>query len=822
MRKAGKILGVGVPAAIFGGAGYLATRLLLSMPRMSGKMRLRCLDEEVEVVFDRAGIPHITARSDVDANRALGYVMAQDRIVQMETMLRVAQGRLSEVIGTMALDIDRFMRTVGLSEIGETFADNLEPESLECLLAFCDGINEFLSRRGIRLPFEFLLTGGRPEPWAPADCLTMGVFISWLLDSFWLADLMREKLIRSLGYERAMELLPETAAYNNPPLKVDGPGPDARTIEPGEEIDWGFESESGGGEWLKGISSRSVFGSNNWVLDGSRTMTGKPILAGDPHIQHNVPGVLYLCHLKSPNRDVIGAIFPGLPVIAYGHNGYCAWSATSLVPDTQDLYVETFESEESNRYLCEGEWVEADVVEKQVKVRFSRPRTLRILSTRHGPVIRRKGNKGLAMKWVGRDTTLDSLQAMLKQNKAGSWEEFVGALENFVGPALNQVYADVDGNIGYLGAAKIPRRAGGDGTVPYPGDSEGYEWEGYVPFENMPRVLNPDEGLIVTANSKVVSEGYTEIITKAWEAPYRNGRITQLLQEKEKWSLEEMPAIHADVFTFPGKRFAEMAVDAAPGEDLSPAATEAVRRLEEWDHQARADSVAMSIYFYSWELLREKLLRHRLGSSLYQDYITSWPTVSLAIENVLEGKDEYWLPPGSTSYRRLVLDALEEGVRELVSVFGTDDQSAWKWGRVHHLTFQHLLGIAWPLNRILNVGPVPRDGEGDTVNASPPVSDSLAQLLARGTLGGTFNVPIFPDSESKVACAGPVLRMLIDFSDLDNSRAVLDVGQSGHRLSPHYKDHFPHWRNVEYLPLPYTRAKVAEEAASTLLLSPWN
>lgn len=820
MRKAGKILGAGVPAAILGGAGYLATRLLLSMPRTSGKMRLRCLDEEVEVVFDRAGIPHITARSDIDANSALGYVMAQDRMVQMETMLRVAQGKLSEVIGPMALDIDRFMRTVGLSEIGETFADNLEPASLECLLAFCGGINEFLSRRRIRLPFEFMLTGGRPEPWAPADCLTMGVFISWLLDSFWLADLMREKLIRGLGYERAMELLPETAAYNNPPLKVEGPGPDARTIEPGEEIDWGFERESGGGEWLRGLSNRSVFGSNNWVLDGSRTVTGEPILAGDPHIQHNAPGVLYLCHIKSPKRDVIGAMFPGLPVVAYGHNGYCGWTATSLVPDTQDLYVETFESEESNRYLCEGEWVEADVVEKKVKVRFLRTRTLQVLSTRHGPVIRRKGNKGLAMKWVGRDTTLDSLQAMLKQNEAGSWEEFVGALENFVGPALNQAYADVDGNIGYLGAAKIPRRARGDGTVPYPGDREGYEWEGYVPFEKMPRVLNPDEGLIVTANSKVVGEGYTEIITKAWEAPYRNGRITQLLQEKEKWSLEEMPTIHADVFTFPGKRFAEMAVDAAPGEDLSPAAAEAVRRLGEWDHQAQADSAAMSIYFYSWELLREKLLRHRLGSSLYQDYITSWPTVSLAIENVLEGKDEYWLPPGGASYGRLVLDALEEGVRELVSVFGTDDQSAWKWGRVHHLTFQHLLGIAWPLNRILNVGPVPRDGEGDTVNASPPVSDSLAQLLARGTMGGTFDVPIFPDSDSKVACAGPVMRMLLDFSDLDNSRVVLDVGQSGHRLSHHYKDHFPLWYKVEYLPLPYTRAKVAEEAASTLFLSP--
>ncbi|MBU4489738.1 MAG: penicillin acylase family protein [Actinobacteria bacterium] len=820
MRKAGKLLGLGVPAAFFGGAGYLATRLRMSMPRTGGKMRLPCLEEDVEVVFDRAGIPHVTARNDSDAYRALGYVMAQDRMVQMESMLRVAQGRLSEVVGTMAVDVDRFMRTIGIGRIGRDLVGSLEPESLDCLQSFCDGINCYLSRGRARLPFEFMLMRGRPEPWVPANCLTLGLFYTWLLDSFWLADLVREKLIRSIGMERAMELLPCTTDYNNPPVKVDGPGPDAATLEPGEEIDWDFGGESGGGEWLAGMTHRSVFGSNNWVVSGALTDTGKPILAGDPHIQHNVPGVLYLCHLTTPGQDVIGATFPGLPVIAYGHNGYCGWTATSLCPDTQDLYVETFESEGSNRYRFKGEWLEAEVIDEEVKVRFSRPRVLKILVTRHGPVIKRKGDKGLALKWVSGNVALDSLQAMIKQNRARSWDEFTGAMEDFVGPALSQVYADVDGNIGYLAAVKIPRRATGDGTVPVRGEDGEGEWEGYVPFDRMPRALNPEEGFIVTANSKVVSEGYPELITRAWEAPYRNGRISQLLREKEKWSLEEMAAIHGDAFTFPGKRFAEAAVSAAPGEELSPEATEAVRRLEEWDHQARADSVAMTIYFYSWDRLREKLLRHRLGSTLYREYTQGWTTVNLAIENLIQSGDGYWLPPGCPSYDRLVIDSLEEGVLELARVFETKDQSSWKWGRVHHLTCQHLLGLFWPLDKLLNVGPVPRDGEGDTVNASPPSSDYLTQLLARGTMGGCADLEILPDPESHVAYAGPVLRLLIDFNDLDNSRAVLDVGQSGHRLSPHYKDHFPHWYKVEYLPLPYTRAKVAEEAAGTLLLTP--
>lgn len=820
MRKVGKTLGLSLPAALLGGAGYLSLRLRLSMPRTGGKMRLPCLTEDVEVVFDRAGIPHITARNDDDAYRALGYMMAQDRMVQMESMLRVAQGRLSEIVGSMAVDVDRFMRTIGLGRAGRDMAALLEPESRDCLQSFCDGINAFLSQGKVRLPFEFIFMKGRPDPWVPANCITLGLFYTWLLDSFWLADLAREKLIRSLGMERAMELLPETADYNNPPVKVEGPGPDAGTLEPGEEIDWDFGGEPGGGEWLAGISHQAVFGSNNWVVSGSLTDTGKPILAGDPHIQHNVPGVLYLCHMTTPDRDVIGATFPGLPVIAYGHNGYCGWTATSLCPDTQDLYVETFESEDSTRYLYQGEWVEAEIIEEEVKVRFSRPRAMRTLVTRHGPMIKRKGNKGLALKWVTHEATSDSLNAMLKQNRAQSWDEFAGAMEDFVGPALSQVYADVDGNIGYLAAVKIPRRAKGDGAVPYHGEEGDCEWEGYVPYDRMPKALNPEEGFIVTANSKVVSEGYPELITRAWEAPYRNGRISELLRGKERWSLDEMPAIHGDAFTFPGKRFAEAAVAAAAGEELAPATAEAVGRLAEWDYQARADSVAMTIYFYSWARLREKLLRHRLGSTLYREYIHGWTTVNLAVENLLEGADDSWLPPGCVSYDRLVLDSLEEGITELACVFGTEDQSAWKWGRVHHLTCQHLLGLVWPLDKIFNVGPVPRDGEGDTVNASPPSSDCLTQLLARGTMGGCADLAILPDCESHVAYGGPVLRLLLDFHDLDNSRAVLDVGQSGHRLSPHYKDHFPRWNRVEYFPLPYSREKVAEEAAGTLFLSP--
>ena len=819
MHRVAKYTGLGALASASAGAGYFAARVALSVPKTGGRLRLECLDGEVEVLFDRAGIPHIYAGSTRDAQRALGYVMAQDRMVQMQTMLRVARGELSEYVGAMGVEMDRFMRTVGLQRAAAGFREGLAPDSLAALEAFCAGVNAYISRRSLRLPFEFLFMGGRPEPWTADDCLTIGLFTMWLLDSFWPADLVREKLVRALGRERAMQLLPETAEYNNPPVKVDGPGVSAETLAPGEEIDWGFETEGGGAEWIAASASKA-FGSNNWALSGSRTTTGEPILACDPHIQHNAPGVLYLCHMVSPDLDVIGASFPGVPVIAYGHNGFCGWGATSLCPDVQDLYVETFESEDSDRYLFNGEWLEPEVILDDVKVRFAKPRRLKVVITRHGPVIRRRGNKGLALRWVGREAHLDSLGALLRQQRSRSWDEFVAAMEDYVGPAMNQVYADRDGNIGYLAAAKVPVRSSGDGTIPYDGSAGEGEWLGYVPFERMPRALNPEEGFFATANSKIVSDGYPELITKAWEAPYRNARISELLRSRERFSPDDMAWIHGDAFTHPGNAFRGAVLVAARGADLAPRLREAVELLDGWDCQARADSPAMTVYFYAWQRLRDRLLRHRLGSTLAGEYVCGWTTPNLALEKILEARDTYWLPTASGSYDSVVLEALEEALEELEGVFGTTEMSQWRWGRVHHLTCQHLLGLFWPLDRILNVGPAPRDGEGDTVNASPPASDCLTQLLSRGTMGGCSDVPVLPDCESHAAYAGPVLRMVLDFSDLDNSMAVLDVGQSGHRMSPHYKDHFPVWLKVGYFPLPYSREKVEGSATSRLRISP--
>ena len=358
-------LALGLCGALGGTAGYLAARLRLSKPRTSGALCLDCLDSQVEVIYDRAGIPHIFAGSDLDGFRALGFVMAQDRMVQIHLMLALAKGGLSELVGAQGLEMDRFVRTLGIERTARKLVQALEPESLAAVEAFGEGINGYMSRGTLRLPFEFIFLGGRPDPWTPVDCMSAFLYVVWLLDTWWTSDVMRERLIRSLGRERAMQLLPETAEYNNPPCKVEGPGISADTLEPGEEIEWGFESGTSGGEWLEGLGPVTGYGSNNWVLSGEKTVTGKPVLACDPHMQHNAPGLLYLFHLKTPGFDVAGAGFPGLPAVAFGHNGYCGWAATNLDADNTDLYVETFESEESNRYLYDGEWLEAEVIDRR-------------------------------------------------------------------------------------------------------------------------------------------------------------------------------------------------------------------------------------------------------------------------------------------------------------------------------------------------------------------------------------------------------------------------------------------------------------------------
>lgn len=821
-RKEGLFLaGAALPVAALCAAFY--TRRAL--PRIAGEIGLPGLGDAVEVSFDQWGVPHIVARSLDDALFAQGYVTAQDRMDQMELLRRVAEGCLAEAAGKSALPLDVFMRNLGLHRVSGLILERLPADSLHFLANYANGVNAYLGSRKSSLPLELLVSAkGKPRPWTPRDTLEVGLLFAWCHDASWMADLMRGRLIRRLGREEAERLLPPSGQGDVAVLEYEGKADRPPSIEPPPECElefFGYDEMDP--PWMvRGLSLRAQ-GSNNWVVSGEKTTGGKPILCADPHAQHTVPSPFYLCHLRAgkPACSVIGAAMPGAPGVIMGRNDAIAWGSTSLRADVTDLYIETFEGPDSNRYLVEGSWVDAEVVEEEIKVFPGRRVRHRVLITRHGPVIARDGDKGLALKWVGHDPENDSMGCLVRMGLAGDWEEFTAGLEGYSGPAVNLVYADVKGNIGYRAAGRIPLREGNDGSVPIPGDKDEHRWKGYIPPGEMPQVLNPDRGWIATANSKVVGEGYPHLITTMWEPSSRQGRIAELLASKETHDVHGMRRMQGDLHTRRGRFFCDTVLNTLrEKEGLDPGIRRALSILEGWDCRAEEDSVAQAIYFMTWRVLTERILRHRLGHRLYFEYTTSFCNLNEVVEGILRERRQEWLHPSATGFDDLILQCLKEAVVRLENRYGTPDMSQWGWGRLHSLEIPHFLGFLKPLGRILNLGPVPCAGDGETVCCSMPESDPTVQMAARSSLGGPPSLSFPPKFHSDRVYAGAVFRMIVDLSGAGKSLWCLDAGQCSNPFSRFYRNFFPIWRGLGYAPMAFMEEEVKEVTRSRLILKP--
>ena len=444
----------------------------------------------------------------------------------------------------------------------------------------------------------------------------------------------------------------------------------------------------------------------------------------------------------------------------------------------------------------------------------------RIVTTRHGPVIARAGNKGLALKWVGHDPDNDSAGCLVRMGMAADWEGFLSSLEGYSGPALNLVYADTQGNIAYTAAGRIPIREGHDGSVPVAGEERRHGWRGYIPLRELPRSVNPEEGWIATANNRVVDEGYPYIITTMWEPSCRRERIGELLESGGTCDVAYMRDMQGDVLTGHGRVLRRELLDACEGRDLSREAVEALRVISEWDGRAARDSVGQSLCFMSWRVLTERLLRHRLGHRLYFDYTTSFFNLNHAIASILGERSEEWLPPSAGSYEELLAQCLEEAVVRLQARFKGKAVEEWRWGRLHSLEIPHLLASGPLLGRALGLGPVPREGDGETVCCALPESDATVQVLARSSMGGACDLPFLPRFPSDRCYAGSVFRMIVDLSDAGESLWCLDVGQSSNPFSRFYRNFFPLWREADYVPMAFRDEEVKEVAGSVLELRP--
>ncbi len=794
MRALGKVLSgilivVVVLLLVVSSIAYLFVHR--SFPQTDGTLLVAGLQDRVEIYRDTWGVPHIFARNEYDVFFAQGYVHAQDRLWQMEFSRRIGAGRLSEVLGEATLPSDRFLRTIGLYRAAQADLEVLPVEIVDALQAYADGVNAFIDTHQGRLPLEFVLLGFQPEPWTPTDSLAWGKVMCMDLGGNWESELLRQKLISALGEDKMRELVP--------PYPDEGPFIIPAEAKSYAYLDTALLDDYQQVKALVGIESQHI-GSNNWVVDGTKTATGRPMLANDTHLGIQMPSIWYEIHLVSDELDVVGFSFPGAPGVIIGHNRHIAWGVTNLGPDVQDLYVEKVNPHNPDQYAFEDAWEDMTIIEEQIKVKGrDEPETLVVRLTRHGPIMTpviKDAEEVLALRW----TALEGGQlfrSVLMLDHARNWEEFREALRYWQAPSQNFVYADVEGNIGYQMPGDIPIRAKGEGLVPAPGWTGEYEWSGYIPFEELPFVYNPPTHYVVTANHKVVPDDYPYLISREWAEPSRAQRIIDLLQAKDELSIEDFRDIQADTYSKAAATLTPYILELGP-EDWRQ--ERAFKFLEDWDFHLESSSGAAGIS----EVMLWRMLVNTFGDELERAGLADeFMGFATSLLNIVQDKDNHWFDDVDTKEVETRDEILRRSASETVEFWGRrfgdlpgNKDSQWAWGKVHVAKFEHPMGSVKPLHLIFNRGPVPARGGGDTVDAA-------------SYKRGDFSVRVLASQ-----------RQIIDVGEWRNSRSQHTTGQSGQPFHKHYADMIKPWQAIEHHPMLYERDDIEANQKGLLILEP--
>jgi penicillin amidase len=762
-----------------------------TVPDYDGELAVAGIKAPVEILRDSYGMPHVYAASETDAAFGLGYAMAQDRLFQMDMIRRVIRGRMAEVLGAELVPMDKLFRTVTAPMTVDALYARLDPELQQLLVAYTAGVNAFLKTRRSALPLEFTLAGYEPEPWRPADCMASYYLMAWQLTSSFETELLHHLIAAKLGQERAADLYPQYPK-GYPAILPEG------------EATLRFLEAAG--------LAREVLGpvgdgnSNNWVVAGSKSKTGKPLLANDPHLALPAPGIWYEAHLVTPNANVTGVVIPGAPAVAIGTNGHVAWGYTNTMLDDADYYLERVNPRDPNQVEYLGQWETMKVSNEVIKVKGKPDVVYRLRRTRHGPVIDEvndfdePGGHVLAMRWVARER-FGAVKALYLFNGARSIDDIERAMEHFKCPGQNVVYADRQGNIGFWTGAGIPRREGFSGAHLLPGWDGKHEWNGYVPTAQQPHLRNPAQGWIASANNKHVADGYPYTISNNYVGPDRYLRIREMLTAKRKLGVDDFVRMQGDTLMPLAREWVPLIGRALQRQALSPVEREAARRLAAWDFRARADAVGPSIFHAVLDEMVRDVLRPRLGERLYARYIKTGFITRNALREIVGQEKRAWLDDPKTPAREGAADlfrrSFRAAVRRLVTWRG-EDADNWRWGDLHRLTLYHPIGKKSALlGRLLNIGPVGIGGSYITVNAQGH------------RVAGAWEVGW-----------GVSTRFIFDLGDLNRSLRVLPAGVSGNFMSPHYDDQFDLWRKVEYRPLVLDRKLVERDVRHTLKLRP--
>jgi penicillin G amidase len=766
------------------------------LPKTSGTI-VTGVNEPVEIYRDQYGVPHIIATSMEDLVFAQGYAQAQDRMWQMDMSRRGVSGRLSEILGADFVETDYFTLTVGFLRAAEKNYDLLSPETKILLEAYADGVNAYIDDNVKRLPPEFTLLGYKPEPWTTMDSLAIGVYMSWYLGGNMQSELFHAALVEEVGVDLAVELFPDYPEYGPiiAPTVTDGLTLDEDDVA--KLLDLSRIAElNGKTKFVPGL------GSNNWVIGGELTEGRGAILANDMHLGMGLPSIWHNIHLiLKDEMNITGVMFPGIPGVIVGFNEHIAWGVTNTGPDVQDLFLLELNPENPQQYRYMDQWLEADIFSAEIRIKGEEePLVIEVAETRFGPVV--SGVVGLdipmSLRWTALDGTRE-FDAIIGLMRAANWDEFLANLENFMAPTQNFVYADREGNIGYRANGLIPIRRSGEGLLPADGRSDLNEWVGFIPFVELPTVYNPPEGIIVTANHRVVDEDYPYFISYQWAPPYRAMSIWTELEKSETYNLEDMIRGQTSFLNTQAFTLQKVLSDALLAADLEQTEAKAVEIFIAWlgNPYEEPDAVGPTIYNVLYYKMMELTFLDEMGEEMYERFLHNRGNAN-AFDRMLLSNESGWFNNVATETIEerddIIVLAFKETVAFLSEEIGPDPES-WNWGKLHTITLKHNLGSVDALARIYNRGPYPVGGSFHTpANMSYQLTDPY---------GVTHSAP---------------WRYMVN---MDNYEAldVLAGGISGHPLSKHYNDQTEMWLAGEYKQMVFSIEEV-QALPKRLLLEP--
>lgn len=791
-----------------------------TLPQTSGTLTVVGLQHAVTVRRDQWGVPHITASTLHDVIFAQGYITAQDRLFQMEMNRRITQGRLAEMFGAgdnnSLVDADIFLRTLGLHRAAEASLPNMDQQTRMELQSYADGINAFVSTHHNSLPLEFTILGISPAPWTSADSLAYGKEIALSLDSTWYYKYIRALILAKAGSTVANALFPAYPAENPVLIASSGNASPLSSAIPASGMNAAFAHLSS--KLLQGVAvvhtllgnMNAGLGSNNWVVDGTKTIGGKPLLANDPHLGIGMPGIWYEVALHAGDFNAIGYSFPGVPGIIIGHNDHIAWGVTNTGADDTDLYLEKLDpTNHPGQYFYNGTWSPLQTRQETIYVRDEeKPTIITVSSTIHGPLLNNavddlKHYTPVALKWTALQPEY-TFAGFFRLNFATNWAEFVAALQA-ISISQNFIYADIDGNIGYRMSGLLPLRTPDNGWLPVDGSIPVHDWRGYVPQDQMPFLYNPPTHIITTANNSIVPANYPVFVSNYYDLGYRARRITDLLTAVPQLSIADFQRIQASAYSIPASQVVSYFIKAgaAAGGDAASAA----KLLQGWDFNMTRDSVAASIYEVTVRTLLQETFEPILGKKLYNSYVENFiPSglVRVFVQLVTQPSAPFFgitLESQAPTLRdQAIARAMRDSMNQLRATFGSDT-TQWQWGKLHQAHFNHPLASVWPLNYIFGVPPVARPGDTTTIN-----------------VGGDDSFASDPPGYNQQTVAS--MRQIIDLSNFDHSLWVITTGESGQPFSAHYSDLIAVWDQNHYQQMYFSAQSEANATKDTLMMEP--